>query len=111
MPNSRAALGGDEEFDVRRADQHIPYFVLEHPIGIGDALAQVHELKPRLDEIGLLVTPEFAGVLEYAPGESAVAPALEPKFVKGAQERCAVLGVDPVLDFHQHRPTIVIDLL
>ncbi len=45
MPNSLAAFGGDEEFDARRGDLHIPDFVLEHPIGIGDPLAQMHELK------------------------------------------------------------------
>ena len=109
--NPRAALGGDEEFDARRGDQHLPDFVLEQPIGVGDPLAQMHELEPQLDEVGLLVAAELAGVLENSPCERAVAATLVPELVEGAQERGAVLGVDPVFDLHQDRPAIVVDLL
>jgi len=41
-----APFGADEEFDARGRDQHLPDFVLEHPVGVGDPLAQVHELEP-----------------------------------------------------------------
>ena len=64
-----------------------------------------------LDEVGLLVTAELAGVLENSPCERAVAPTLVPELVEGAQERGAVFGVDPVFDLHQDRPAIVIDFL
>src|SRR5208282_5004938 len=73
--------------------------------------AQMHELEPRLDKVGLLVAAELAGVLENSPRERAVAATLEPELVEGAQECDAVLGVDPVFDLHQDRPAIVIDLL
>ena len=41
-----SAFGGYEKFDPRRLDQHLPDLVLEHPIGVGDPLAQVHEFEP-----------------------------------------------------------------
>jgi hypothetical protein len=50
MPSLIAAFGGDEKFDAWGRDQHLPDFVLEHPIGVGDPLAQMHELEPRLNE-------------------------------------------------------------
>jgi hypothetical protein len=47
MPSLIAAFGRNEKFDAWGRDQHLPDFVLEHPIGVGDPLAQMHELEPR----------------------------------------------------------------
>ena len=111
MPKLAAAFGGDEKFDPRGLDQHLPDLVLEHPIGVGDPLAQMHELEPRFDQIGFLIAAEVARVLEDSPCERAVAATLEPEFVQSAQKRDAVLRVDPVFDLDQDRPAIVVDLL
>jgi hypothetical protein len=61
MPSLIAAFGGDEKFDAWGRDQHLPDFVLEHPIGVGDPLAQMHELEPRLNEVGLFIAAEITG--------------------------------------------------
>src|SRR5690242_4862995 len=82
-----AAFSRDEKFDPRGRDQHLPDFVLEHTIGVGHTLAQMHELEPRFDEIGLLIPPEVARVLEDSPRERAIAPALESELVQRAHKR------------------------
>src|ERR1700761_8933094 len=111
IPSVIVALSRNEKFNARRRDQHLPDSVLEHPIGVGHPLAQMHELEPRFDEVGFLIAAFVAGVLEDSPCERAVASTLETKLVQSAHERRAVFGVDPVLDLDQDRSTIVVDLL
>ena len=105
------AFSRNEKFDARGSDQHLPDFVLKHPIGVGDPLAQMHELEPRFDQIGFLIAAEVARVLKDSPRERAVAATLESQFVQSSHERGAVFGVDPVLDLDQDGATIVIDFL
>ena len=71
----------DKEFDLGRIDQHVFNRVLEQPVLVGHALAQMHELEPGFDEIGFLEAPEFRHVLEQAPREGAVSTALLAKLV------------------------------
>src|SRR5579863_2573558 len=106
-----APFGGDEKFNARGGEQHLPDFFLEHPVGVCDPFAQMHEFEPRLDEIGFLVAANIACVLEDSPGERAVAAPLEPELLERAQEGRAVLWVDPIFDLHQDRPATVVDLL
>ena len=88
-----------------------PDLVFQHAVFVGDALAQMHELEPRFDQVALLEAPELSHVLENAPGEGAVALPLVAQFVHGAQEALAVLRVDPVLDLDENRALIVGDVL
>ncbi len=111
LPRLIAAFGGYEKLDARGRDQHLPDSILKHPIGVRDPFAQVHELQPQLDKVSFLIAPEIAGVLEDSPRERAVAAPFEPEFVQSAHKCNAILGVDPVLDLDQDRPTIVVDLL
>jgi len=94
-----------------RPGQHLSDFVLDHAVFLGDALAEVHELKPRFDQVGFLEAAEFGHVLEHAPGERAVAAALLAQIVDGAQKALAILRIDPVLDLDQNRPAVVRDVL
>ena len=107
--SGRFALGGDKKLDMRRLRQHVPDFVLDLAVFLRDALAEVHELEPRFDEIAFFEPAERGHVLEYAPGERAVAPSLLAELVDRAQEAFPVLRVDPVLDLHQDRAAIVVD--
>jgi hypothetical protein len=92
MPSLIAAFGGDEKFDAWGRDQHLPDFVLEHPIGVGDPLAQMHELEPRLNEVGLFIAAEITGVLEDSPSERAIAATLDPSSSKRARTRRCFWG-------------------
>src|ERR1700721_4585394 len=66
-PSAIGAFSRNEEFNARGVDQHLPNFVLEHAIGVGDPLAQMHELEPGFDQIGFLVTAEIARILKDSP--------------------------------------------
>ena len=91
LPSRGLAFGGDEKLNVRRFRQKLADLVLNHPVGVGDPLAQMHELQPGFDQIGFLEPSNFGRVLENAPGEGAVAPAFVAQFVDGPQELGAVL--------------------
>src|SRR3974390_3043946 len=104
---AQLVLRGDEKLDLRRRDQHLADFVLEHPVLVGHAFAQMLELEPRFDQVAFLEPPELAHVLEDSPGKSAVAPALLAELVDRAQELRAILGIDAILDPHQHGTAIV----
>ncbi len=103
------ALGGDEKLDMRRLRQHGSDFVLDLAVVLGDALAKVHELEPRFDQVGFLEPAERRHVLEHAPREGAVAPALLAEVVDRAEKALPILGIDQILDLDQDRSAIVRD--
>src|ERR1700722_7705365 len=98
IPSLICAVSRYEKFDARGGDQHLPDCVLEHPIGVGDPLAQMHELEPGFDQIGFFVAAEVARVLKDSPCKGAVAAPLESELVQSSHECGAVFEIDRVLD-------------
>jgi hypothetical protein len=92
MPSLIAAFGGDEKFDAWGARSASPGFPPRAPIGVGDPLAQMHELETRLNEVGLFIAAEITGVLEDSPSERAIAATLDPSSSKRARTRRCFWG-------------------
>ena len=103
----RPPLGRNQEFDPRRLNQHFADLVFKHAVFVGDALAKMLQFEPGFDQVPLLESAELAHVLEDAPGECAVAPALLAEFVQRPQEPRPVLGIDAVLDLDENRTAII----
>src|SRR5271170_2535728 len=85
-------------------------FFFLHPIGVGDSLPRMHELEPRFDQERFHDLVAVDSFLESVPRKSAIALAFVPQLVKSADELGAVLGVDAILNGHEHRSSIVINL-
>ena len=84
---------------------------LQHPVRIGDPLVLAQMLKPTIDQKRLDEACWVGGILEHAPSIGAVAPALAAEAVERCKECPAPGRIDPILDRHQYRAAIVLDLM
>ena len=67
------------------------------------------ELEQRLDQEGFDHPAKLSRVLEHAPGEGAVALALEADLLHRRQKRRPVPRVNVVFDRHQNGPPLLVD--
>src|SRR6476661_9124358 len=83
---------------------------LQHTIGVGDTLMLTQMFKPGFHQKGLQYPTLLGGILEHAPCVGPIpSPLLSDSFERG-QEWLPVFCINFVLDRHQHRPAVVLDL-
>jgi hypothetical protein len=85
--------------------------ILKNPIGIGHPLSQMQKVKPGFNPECLQEASSIGRILKCAPGKSAIAFALVSELLKGLKERRMLPGRDVVLDGHQDRPPVVLNIL
>src|SRR3984885_13537376 len=107
-----SSFRGDEVRHLRLAIYvEPPHGFLDHTVGVGDALMLAKMLHPGFQQERLDEAPRLGGVLEYAPGVSAVAAPSLFEFCYCIEEGFAIGRPDAVFDRHQDRPAVVPDTL
>ena len=109
-PSPVRALGRDQKRNTRFVGQQVANPVFEHLIGVGHPIAQMQNLKPRIDRERLDEASDIGYVLIKTPRVRAVAASGMSEFVDRPEELGPVLGVDAIFGHDEHWTPVVFDL-